>query len=393
MPDSLYSRAAFARALALVFAVVATPLPFVQAQLLSFDQPVSLAFGDLDSDGDNDLVVGLENSQLFVYYENIGSAQAAAFEERTGPANPFDGLAGRNPRLADLDADGDLDFVFGANYYENVGSVLEPAFEERTGPDNPFASPPILSPTLADLDGDGDLDAVTSGSFGSFKFFENTGTPSSASFVQRTEEENPLWGQDVGPTACCSYPTLADVDGDGDIDLVSGKSTYVEATDGIQFFENTGGSAAVSFVQRVAAENPFSGLSVGQGSGAAFADLNGDGLVEIVVGDATGTVTTPTGVGVVRPARTSSEIYSSGPYPNPFRDKTTLHIRADAPQKLKVVVYDVLGRQVAVMIDGPGFDGNRWDLHFSSASLSSGIYFVRVSGPTRTLVRRMTLIR
>ena len=62
---------------------------------------------DTDGDGDLDLVVGYMVSLL--YLENTGTATAPVFVQRTGSANPFDGIgSGGMPALADIDGDGTL---------------------------------------------------------------------------------------------------------------------------------------------------------------------------------------------------------------------------------------------------------------------------------------------
>src|SRR5262245_39710674 len=63
-----------------------------------------------------------------------------------GAANPFDGLAVEYksaPTLVDLDRDGDLDLVSGADdgglhYFENTGNATAPSFVERSGAANPL---------------------------------------------------------------------------------------------------------------------------------------------------------------------------------------------------------------------------------------------------------------
>lgn len=74
-------------------------------------------------------------------------------------------------------------------------------------------------PAAGDLDADGDLDLVSGERSGSFHFFENTGTARLPAFTERTRWDNPLDGRDVGFD---SAPALLDLDGDGDLDLVSG---------------------------------------------------------------------------------------------------------------------------------------------------------------------------
>lgn len=185
---------------------------------------------DLDGDGDLDVVTGERYGNLR-FLENIGTGTDPAFVERTGDSNPLDGIdlgSNANPDLADLDGDGDLDAIVGERYgtlhtFVNSGNAASPAFFEATGIANPFDGIDIgsfSSPDLADVDGDLDLDAFVGESSGTLRFFENTGTPRVAAFTERTGSANPLSSRDVG---FYSSPDLADLDGDEDLDVVTGE--------------------------------------------------------------------------------------------------------------------------------------------------------------------------
>ncbi|NYT26478.1 MAG: VCBS repeat-containing protein [Candidatus Thiodubiliella endoseptemdiera] len=75
------------------------------------------------------------------------------------------------------------------------------------------------TPTLADIDGDG-MDLVVGENNGTLKYYQNTGTTSNPAYEAKTGDDNPFNGIDVGRH---SKPTLADIDGDGDLDLVVGE--------------------------------------------------------------------------------------------------------------------------------------------------------------------------
>ncbi|NJL27917.1 MAG: hypothetical protein HC897_08470, partial [Thermoanaerobaculia bacterium] len=138
---------------------------------------------DLDGDGDLDAILGnLEG--VVAFFENSGASTAPLFVEVTGPGKPFAGVdlgANSHPELIDLDGDDDFDAIFGEAggglaYFHNTGTPTGPFFLERTGAANPFDGVDVgryTAPQLADLDGDGDLDALVGESGGRLVFFRS----------------------------------------------------------------------------------------------------------------------------------------------------------------------------------------------------------------------------
>lgn len=271
----------------------APAVPDYFGRLPSFAGP--LTTGDLDADGDLDVVAGRSDHTLFL--ENTGSATAPAFDaaflhafglNRAGTAPA--------PALADLDGDGDLDALVGEYYgnlffLENTGTATAPAFAARRR--NPFGLSQLgyeSTPTLADLDGDGDFDVLAGDEDENLYFFWNTGTPTAPAFALPVT--NPFG---LTPTGKYSAATTGDLDGDGDLDLVVGAQHG-----NISVFENTGTVTAPAFA--APATNPF-GLTMVVGESApAMADVDGDGDLDVFVGsysgslsffENTGTPTTP----------------------------------------------------------------------------------------------------
>ena len=146
---------------------------------------------------------------------------ANIFVPKTGSANPFNGInvgASSAPTFADLDGDGDLDAIIGKqdgnpNYYKNTGSSTALVYTAQTGTANLFNDGLFIqktTPTLADLDGDGDLDAIVGERGGTLYYYKNTGTVTVPVYAEQTGTANPFNGIIVG---LYSTPTLADLDG------------------------------------------------------------------------------------------------------------------------------------------------------------------------------------
>jgi len=134
---------------------------------------------------------------------------------------------------------------------------------------------------------DGDLDLVLGGADGTLQYWRNDGDETTQSktgsspFVEVTGADNPFAGIDVGEN---SAPALMDMDGDG-----SGPDLVVGAADG-QVYLFTRPNAAGSFGSRgPLIEHPSDALvDVGANSSPALADVDGDGDADLLVGAADG---------------------------------------------------------------------------------------------------------
>ena len=79
--------------------------------------------------------------------------------------------------------------------------------------------------------------------------------------------------------------------------------------------------------------------------------------------------------------------------PNPSRDRATIRLGLDAPAgDVRVVVYDALGREVAVLWDGPRGAGEH-EVSLAASGLAPGVYLVRLTAGDRADVRQLTVVR
>ncbi|MEO3480048.1 FG-GAP-like repeat-containing protein [Phaeobacter sp. CAU 1743] len=232
------------------------------------------AFIDLDGDDHLDMVVGDKSGRLSVFH-NTGSD----FLELTGTENPMDGIdigSYAAPAFVDLDGDENLDMVIGGRSGQlSAFRSTSAGFAELIGTSNPLDGIDVgfyASPTFVDLVGDDHLDLVVGNGSGQLSVFRNTGS----GFDEVTGTANPLGGIDVGSYAT---PAFADIDGDGDFDLFIGNNAGQ-----ITAFENT----ATGFALMSALNDPFDGVDVGQYANPVFADLDGDGDPDFIIGDNAG---------------------------------------------------------------------------------------------------------
>jgi hypothetical protein len=80
-------------------------------------------------------------------------------------------------------------------------------------------------------------------------------------------------------------------------------------------------------------------------------------------------------------------------YPNPFNPGTTISYTLKNDGKVRLAVYNLMGREVAVLVDGVQGAG-RHEVQFSGANLPSGVYFYRiVAANNEVITKRMALIK
>jgi hypothetical protein len=238
------------------------------------------SFVDLDNDGDLDLVLGGASDERLHGYRNDG---AAGFTPLTGTDDPFDGLnvgTGSRPSFGDLDDDGDLDMMVGETWnnlsvFENDGAG---GFTQLTGADDPFRSGLGYSsaPTFINLNNDSYLDLVIGFNDGTLRSYIYDSTTNY--FTYWSDTSTPFYGLDFGDD---SVPSSVDLDGDGDLDLVVGaRNGFLRSFQ----YDGAGGFAEVT-----GAANPFDGIrSVGSNSLPSFLDMDDDGDFDLVLSDTSG---------------------------------------------------------------------------------------------------------
>ena len=113
--------------------------------------------------------------------------------------------------------------------------------------------------------------------------------------------------------------------------------------------------------------------------------------------DRSGTVHFSTTVGLTVATSAPSQVPPghfgiSSNYPNPFNPSTIIAFAISAPGHVKLEVFDVTGKRVATLTDGPREAGS-FSIRFDASGLSSGLYIARLASGKNVSVQKMLLTK
>jgi hypothetical protein len=79
-------------------------------------------------------------------------------------------------------------------------------------------------------------------------------------------------------------------------------------------------------------------------------------------------------------------------YPNPFNPTTVVRYQLPVASSVKLTIYDVLGREVSVLVNEKKNAGT-YEVKFDAAGLSSGVYFYRLEAGSYIQTRKLMLLK
>jgi len=101
----------------------------------------------------------------------------------------------------------------------------------------------------------------------------------------------------------------------------------------------------------------------------------------------------PAVVTAIETGREMPTVFALHPnYPNPFNPTTTISYDVPAASRIRIAVYDVVGRPVRLLVDGEVQPG-RYAIRVDARDLSSGMYLVRMETPERVLQQTIMLLK
>ncbi|MGI4875287.1 MAG: FG-GAP-like repeat-containing protein [Janthinobacterium lividum] len=247
---------------------------------------ISVAVGDIDGDGDLDLVTANYGTGLFVY--GTGNTATVALNNGSGAFSVSQtvpmGLGTRWVALGDLDGDGDLDLL-SADCGANTVSVRLNGGDNTGSNTGVFAGTGTVAVgtqptcvTLGDVDNDGDLDFVTA---------NNQTTPGTVSVRLNGGLGYFSAGPDVSVYSEPIHVALGDVDADGDLDVLV--ANYNGLGGSVVNVRLNGGDATGSHTGVFTnGSNPAVGSASCTPYCLALGDLDGDGDLDFLSANHTG---------------------------------------------------------------------------------------------------------
>jgi len=307
------------------------------------------------------------------------------------------------------DADALKDLLVGqadgtVKIYLNVNTEEDPRFDAGTllqvgpvGSKNAIDVGSRPTPTVVDWNNDGKRDLVVGAWDGWIHLYLNEGTDTAPDYLteQFVQEE----GANLFVPSNRSSPEILDLDDDGKKDVLVGN------TEGqILFYSNVATDEAPGFSGYVQVESDGAPINLPgtPRSRPYVCDWTGDGRLDVLVGAGDGLIRLYQGLGLSSVA--ALETIPDAPaahllaaYPNPFNPQTTIPFVLTRSGHVRLSVYDVTGRSLAVLADaafseGPhriswtGTDGN-------GNVLPSGVYFVRMETTGTAEVEKLLLLR
>ncbi len=352
---------------------------FLQEDMMEFGEGAYPVLFDADSDGKMDLIIGnlgyytggINKSKL-AFYKNIGTTTVPSFSLIT---RDYQLLSNYNiysmaPTFGDLDNDGDKDLIIGDNngqlhYFENTAPIGSAAqFSNHVSYYHAIDVGNFAYPQLFDVNADGTLDLVIGSLNGKISYYSNIGSSSVPVFSLQSTFFGNVDVRQIGWTTGYSYPHLFKEQG-------VTKLLVGSELGNLYLFDNIDGNLSGSF-NRV--DTALFQINEGPRCAPFFEDITNDGKRDLFLGNYAGGLaffnsTNNSGVGLNEEFIDEQLII----YPNPVSDKFTVLVKGNSNLgNMSVRCFDALGNEINLVSTYNKIN------EFDVSLLSKGIYVMTI---------------
>ncbi len=351
---------------------------FLQEDMIELGEGAYPVFFDADADGKKDIIVGNLgyytsgiNKSKVAYYRNTGTGGAPTFSLVTRDYQNLSAfnLYGMAPTFGDLDGDGDKDLIIGqANgqlaYFQNTAGAGNTAV--FASPVNNYQTIDVGNfayPQLYDIDKNGTLDLLIGSQNGKLAYWKNTGTTTAPNFVLQTASFGNVDVKSYGFLTGFSTPFAFSAGG------VTKLMVGSEAGN-IYLYDQIDGNLSGSFNRVDTAL-----YKINEGTRCAFHcdDITGDGKPDMILGNYAGGIaffnsTNVNGVGVEEQEFADN----ISVFPNPVSDLLTIARNDHNGEEIIYRLVDMFGKEVYA---GSSFNTT---IRIDVSSYSKGVYILRL---------------
>jgi hypothetical protein len=351
---------------------------FLQEHMMEFGEGAYPVLFDADADGKKDLIVGnlgyyngSTNKSKLAYYKNIGTSSSPSFSLMTRDYQSFSAfnIFSMAPTFGDLDNDGDKDLIIGdingsLHYFQNTAGPSNPAvFSNHVAGYQGIDVGTFAYPQLFDVDKNGTLDLVSGSQNGKIEFRKNIGTVFSPSFSLQSSFFGSVDVRQPGWVTGYSMPHLFN---DGGITkmIVGSEIGY------LYLYDNIDGNLAGTF-NRV--DTALFHINEGPRCAPFFDDVTNDGKRDLFLGNYAGGLAFYNSTNVnevgVKELLDDEDILI---YPNPASVTLSISINDHSYSELTISCLDVIGKKV---FEKRTFNKS---VSIDVSELGKGIYFIQL---------------